>query len=128
MSTSTPQEKKTGQKQRLVLPARVKCEAVLSVWAERRKPSEVCRELGIKWATLNGWQNRALAAMISALEPREAQEQERTPALGPKLVRLLKKDIRDGLALGVQGTPTYVIDGQLYQGHIPPEVFTKVFK
>ena len=91
MSTSAQPEKETGRKPRQGLPARVKCEAVLSVWAERRRPSEVCRELGIKWATLNGWQSRAMAAMISALEPKKAREQERTAALGPKLSRLLEK-------------------------------------
>jgi hypothetical protein len=52
---------------------------------------EVCRELGIKWATLNGWQNRAMTAMIAALEPKQPREQERTAALGPKLSRLLEK-------------------------------------
>jgi len=41
----------------------------------------------------------------------------------PKLINALKKDIRDGLALGVNGTPSFVINGQLYQGYIPAEVF-----
>ena len=91
MSTSVQPEKKTERKPRQALPARVKCEAVLSVWAERRKPMEVCRALGIKWATLNAWQNHAMAAMISALEPRKAQPQQPSPALGPKLSRLLEK-------------------------------------
>ena len=90
MSTSAQPEKRSGRKPRESVPARVKCEAVLSVWAERRKPMEVCRELGIKWATLNGWQNRAMAAMISALEPKKGQQQP-SPALGPKLSRLLEK-------------------------------------
>ena len=30
-----------------------KCRAVLSVWTERRKPGEVCRELGVAWTLLN---------------------------------------------------------------------------
>ena len=33
--------------------AEEKCRAVLSVWTERRKPGEVCRELGVAWSILN---------------------------------------------------------------------------
>jgi len=33
--------------------AEEKCRAVLSVWTERRKPGEVCRELGVAWSLLN---------------------------------------------------------------------------
>ena len=89
MSTNTTKKKTTREKRSF--PAKEKCEAVLSVWAERRKPSEVCRELGIKWASLNAWQNQSLAAMLSALAPKGDKDQERGPALGPKLERLLEK-------------------------------------
>ena len=93
MSTTSTKRKGqvSQQKERRVFPAKVKCEAVLAVWTERRKPSEICRELGINWASLNGWQNRALGAMLSALEPRMSKEEERGPALGPKLERLLER-------------------------------------
>ncbi len=33
--------------------AEEKYRAVLSVWTERRKPGEVCRELGVAWSILN---------------------------------------------------------------------------
>src|SRR4030042_4360114 len=36
--------------------AEQKCRAVLSVWTERRKAGEVCRELGVGWSLLNQWQ------------------------------------------------------------------------
>src|SRR5512136_2891696 len=39
--------------------AEEKCRAVLSVWTERRKPAEVCRELGVAWTVFNQWQERA---------------------------------------------------------------------
>jgi protein-disulfide isomerase len=44
----------------------------------------------------------------------------------PKIQSLLKKDIIDGLKLGVTGTPSFVIDGQVYQGQIPPEILKQV--
>ena len=73
---------------------------VLSIWTERRKPSEVCRELGIKWANLSHWQDRALEAMMAALEPRTSREKDRGPALGPKLEKLLEKATKRSRQMG----------------------------
>jgi protein-disulfide isomerase len=39
----------------------------------------------------------------------------------------LQKDIEEGLKLGFTGTPGYLINGQTYQGRIPPEVL-KILK
>jgi uncharacterized membrane protein/protein-disulfide isomerase len=36
--------------------------------------------------------------------------------------RHLMKDIRDGLKLGVVGTPSYLINGRIYQGQLPAEM------
>ena len=66
-----------------------KCRAVLSVWSERRKPAEVCRELSIQWAILEHWQNRAMEGMLQALEPRI--NLDRGPALSPRLASLMEK-------------------------------------
>jgi hypothetical protein len=71
--------------------ARDKCQAVLAIWAERRKPAEVCQELGIRWVQLNQWQDQAMEGMLKALEPRTRTEQEKGPALGPKLAQLLER-------------------------------------
>jgi len=38
----------------------------------------------------------------------------------------LHRDIMDGLKLGVSGTPTFLIDGKLYSGRIPPEILLQV--
>jgi transposase-like protein len=64
-----------------------KCQAVLSVWTEKRKPSAVCQELGIKWAILQLWQNRAMEGMLQALESRRNLAQG--AALSPRLQALL---------------------------------------
>jgi transposase-like protein len=66
-----------------------KCRAVLSVWTERRKPGEVCRELGVAWGILQQWQDRAMEGMLLALQPRVPVE--RGVALSPRLAVLLRK-------------------------------------
>jgi len=66
-----------------------KCRAVLSVWTERRKPGEVCRELGVDWGVLKQWQDRAMEGILLALQPRV--QVERGVALSPRLAVLLKK-------------------------------------
>ena len=66
-----------------------KCRAVLSVWTERRKPGEVCQELGVAWGILKQWEDRAMEGMLMALQPRV--QVERGVALSPRLAVLLKK-------------------------------------
>ena len=84
----------SGEKKRVVREsprygAAEKCRAVLSVWTEKRKPGEVCRELDIPYMVLSHWQNRALEGMLQALEPRVRLD--RGPALSPRLQALLEK-------------------------------------
>lgn len=69
--------------------AHEKVKAVLSIWTERRKPAEVCRELDIQWALLSHWQDRALEGMMQALQPRV--NLERGAALSPRLQAMLEK-------------------------------------
>ncbi len=66
-----------------------KCRAVLEVWTERRKPAEVCREMGVPWMVLAQWQKRAMEGMLQALEPRVRLD--KGPALSPRLQTLLDK-------------------------------------
>jgi hypothetical protein len=78
---------KTRRNVSISIPVAEKCRAVLSVWTEKRKPSQVCKELGIKWTILMHWQNRALEGMLQALEPRRNLSQG--TALSPRLQALL---------------------------------------
>lgn len=66
-----------------------KCRAVLSIWTERRRPVEVCRELSVPWMVLSQWQRRAMEGMLQALEPRVSLD--KGPALGPRLQAMLEK-------------------------------------
>ena len=74
--------------------AKEKCRAVLSVWTERRKPGEVCRELGIAWTVLNQWQERAMEGMLVALQPRAAVD--KAVALNSRLGVLLERKSKGG--------------------------------
>ena len=76
-----------------------KCRAVLLVWTERRKPGEVCRELGVDWGMLKQWQDRAMEGMLMALQPRV--QVERGVALSPRLAVLLEKKSQAGLMKGL---------------------------
>jgi hypothetical protein len=78
-----------AKKESLPYNAQQRVQAVLSIWSERRRTREVCRELAIHPSALYAWEKRALAAMLQALEP--ATRQEPGPALSPKLERLLAR-------------------------------------
>lgn len=81
--------------------AEQKCRAVLSVWTERRKPGEICRELGIAWSLLNQWQERAMEGMLLALQPR-VPVMEKTVALNSRLAVLLERKSRRGGMKGLE--------------------------
>jgi len=81
--------------------AEEKCRAVLSVWTERRKPGEICRELGVAWSLLNQWQERAMEGMLSALQPR-VPVMEKTVALNSRLAVLLERKSKRGGMKGLE--------------------------
>ena len=74
--------------------AKEKCRAVLSVWTEKRKPGEVCRELGVAWSILNQWQERSMEGMLLALQPRAAVD--KAVALNSRLALLLERTSKGG--------------------------------
>jgi transposase-like protein len=81
--------------------AEEKCRAVLSVWTDRRKPGEVCRELGVAWSILNQWQERAMEGMLMALQPRVPMI-EKTVALNSRLAVLLERKSKGGGMKGLE--------------------------
>ena len=72
-----------------VFTALEKCQAVLSIWTERVKPADICREMGVSWMHIKHWQDRALEGMMQALETRNSLAA--TSALTPRLRALLEK-------------------------------------
>jgi len=79
--------------------AEEKCRAVLSVWTEKRKPREVCQEMGVAWSLLSQWQSRAMEGMLLALQPRVPGK--RALALNPRLAVLLKRKSKSGVMKGL---------------------------
>jgi len=71
--------------------AHQRAQAVLSVWTERRRSAEVCRQMGINSMLLAQWQERAMAGMLEALQPRCRPEAQLGPVLTGKLERLLAR-------------------------------------
>jgi len=92
-------EEKKGRKG-LGHTAEEKCRAVLSIWTERRKPGEVCRELGVAWSILNQWQERAMEGMLLALQPRVAVD--KAVALNSRLAVLLERKSKGGAMKGLE--------------------------
>lgn len=95
-----PEQQK--EEPRRTFSAQEKVEAVLSLWMGRRKPVEVQREMGIHYTLLSNWQNVAMEAMLTVFEPRVRQEEDRPPALSPKLEKLLKRKLRQREAKGTR--------------------------
>jgi hypothetical protein len=93
-------EEKRRQKV-LEYTAQQKCRAVLSVWTERRKPGEVCRELGVGWSLLNQWQERAMEGMLMALQPRVLMMENKV-ALNSRLAVLLERKSKGGVMKGLE--------------------------
>ena len=79
--------------------AQEKCQAVLTLWTERRKLGEVCREMGVAWGVLKQWEDRAMEGMLLALQPRV--QVERGVALSPRLAVLLEKKSQTELMRGL---------------------------
>ena len=79
--------------------AKEKCRAVLSVWTEKRKAGEVCRELGVAWSLLNQWQERAMEGMLVALQPRVSVD--KGVALNSRLAVLLERKSKGGVMKGL---------------------------
>jgi hypothetical protein len=88
-TTSSSPKPKTPKPAPPSYSAPEKAQAILRLWTERCKGSEICREFRINWATLEQWQQRAMEGMLQALEPRT--NLARGGALSPRLLSLLQK-------------------------------------
>ena len=71
-----------------------KCRAVLAVWTERKQASALCREMTVSASLFSQWQDRALAGILEALEPRGTRTSVEGPALPVLVRRLLDRKVR----------------------------------
>ena len=44
----------------------------------------------------------------------------------PVLRKKLQSDLAAGFQLGVSGTPTFAVNGRLFEGHLPPEIIARI--
>lgn len=70
---------------------REQCRAVLAVWTEKRSVKQVCGELGVSGKVFQLWQERAMEGLLKSLQPKEGREEERGPALNPRMKRFLDR-------------------------------------
>ena len=82
-----------------------KAAAVLAVWGGRRRAGRVCREMGINWGILNGWEKRAIQGIRESLGSSEEAPAEREGlTLGKRLEGLLSQT--EGHLAEASGTET----------------------
>jgi len=86
MNTTNEVEKQ--RKPRKLVSARAKAQAVLAVWSARRSASQVCRELGVNWGSLHGWEQKGMQGILKALGG-EMQAASSPKELGKRLEGLL---------------------------------------
>ncbi len=96
--------------------AQDKAQAVLTLWTERCKPVDICRQLRVNWITLQQWQDRAMEGMLQALESRVNLSQG--GALSPRLQQLLQKQTR---AASTERLNQRLTQLQQSKGANPPE-------
>lgn len=94
--TKPPSPNKPQKKDKKTPPPSIsamdKVQAVLAVWTERCKPTDVCRQYQVNWMTFHHWQRRALEGMLQALESRV--NLAKGQALSPRLQNLLQRQQR----------------------------------
>ncbi len=64
----------------------------------------------------------AVLAETVGLDPAGLQKALKDPVLWQKL----QSDLTAGFQLGVGGTPTFVVNGNLYEGYLPPEIISQI--
>ena len=77
-----------------VYSAKEKAQAVLALWSGRRNPSTLTKELDVTWAAINQWEQRALAGMLTALDPGWKQTVEEQPSLPRRLEKLIEQTLK----------------------------------
>ena len=81
-----------------VYSAKEKAQAVLALWSGRRNPSTLTKELDVTWAAINQWEQRALAGMLTALDPSWKQTVEEQPSLPRRLEKLIAQTLKPAAA------------------------------
>lgn len=79
--------------------AKEKAQAVLSLWCGRRNTSALMKELDVPWALINSWEKRALAGVLTALDPTWKQPEEGQQSLPMRLEKLIEQTMKPAAAV-----------------------------
>mgnify|MGYP001363894197 CR=1 FL=1 len=82
------------KRQTYVFSAKEKSQAVLSLWSGRRSASGLMRELKVPWATISGWEKRALSGILTALDPKWKEPAAGAQSLPARVERLMERAFR----------------------------------
>lgn len=95
--------------------------AILAIYATEKNKFWEVNDLLFGIARKSGEVSIKFVAEQAGLDAKEMAFALRDDALWQKLW----KDIKDGLQYGITATPGFIINDELYVGHIPPEVLKK---
>ena len=73
--------------------AKEKSQAVLSLWSGRRNASALMKELSVPWGVLHGWEQRAIAGILTALDPSWQQSPEAVSSLPARVEKLMERTL-----------------------------------
>ena len=96
--------------------------SLLSIFAAARGKFWEMNDLLYAISMTEGATNLKELGAATGLDPRELAAALKDPVIRKRL----EIDIRQGLKLGILGTPSYLINGSVYQGFVPPEFISAV--
>jgi protein-disulfide isomerase len=96
--------------------------SLLSIFAAARGKFWEMNDLLYAISRTEGATNLKELGAGTGLDPRELAAALKDPVIRKRL----EIDIRQGLKLGILGTPSYLINGSVYQGFVPSEFISAV--
>jgi hypothetical protein len=76
-----------------VFSAKEKSQAVLSLWSGRRSAAALMKELEVPWGMLHGWEQRAIAGILTALDPGWQQTPAQLTSLPARVEKLIAQTL-----------------------------------
>jgi len=88
--TEGTEPERKRQPQRL-FNAKEKSQAILSLWSGRRSAASLMKELSVPWQVLHGWEQRAMAGILTALDPNRQRAPSAASCLPVRVERLISR-------------------------------------
>jgi uncharacterized membrane protein/predicted DsbA family dithiol-disulfide isomerase len=98
--------------------------AMLSIYAATQNKFWQMNDILFRIARINPQIDLKELARDVGMDERKLAQSLRSRKIRYKL----KKEILEGIKMGVRGTPSFVIEGQVHQGQIPPEILKKALE